>query len=353
MPGGNVYRHSNGKWVQLAENNVAIPRFEVGRLEAQVTPAPPPATNQGVFFGHFDDRNRTGWGAGWNQFDQHMADQAGISRPVSTFIHGYSGATMPNTFQSSSVASAEAMGLGAMLNVKWDWNQAANGGLDSRIVSFFNSWPVSVPGMVTLNHEPENDGPSPANPSNAAYVTWANANAPIWKAGLKRFIDVAAPIIRARGLKVKVGGCLMDFSWDTTRWQFWDWWTNITPANINEVTFGIDAYWKHLNSPLRGIDPKPRVNELLAVVRSAGIKSFSFWETAVDRRQRGSETVIGTQESCATWWNSYALFLKSIPEVDFVCYFHTPSGPASGQAWLEGVGAAAYANICMSNRRPG
>ena len=304
------------------------------------------------WFGAFDNRVRPE-GVGYDAFDQILADSVGIQRPVSTFIHGYSGSNLPTSFASSSVASAQSLGIGAMLNTKRPWAELANGNYDADIAALFNSWPASVFGSVTINHEPENDGPSPAAPSNPTYVSWAQANGPIWSAGVNRFIDIAAPIIRSRGLDVKVGGCLMDFSWDTTRWQYWKWWETINPANLDVIEFQIDAYTRTVNgNPPYGYDLMPRIDETLDVARSVGIQFYSLYETALDRRLRnGGQTIVGTDDTLATWWPIYASELSARPEVRMVGYFHTPLGPASEECDLQGVAIPVFANICLSGRR--
>jgi len=350
MPERTVRRHLiGGKWVAKGRGDVITDPVD--------PPVDPPST--GIFWTHYDTRNRAGYGSGFDATDQLLADSIGVGRPLGTFIHGYSGNSHPASFSSSSVSSAASRGIGAMLNTKLDWRSLANGDYDSLIAGFWNSWPTAVHGMVTVNHEPENDGPTPANATNAAYVTWANTNGPIWKAGIARYLSICAPIIRARNLKVRFGGCLMDFSWDviggTVRWPYWDWWNEPEIAdNLDVVTFGIDAYWKHLDNPVRGVSPNARVNELLAVVRSKGIESLSFWETAVDRRLRNGGSnppIIGTNQSLSNWWISYAAFLNTIPEVDYVAYFHIPDGPASQQAYLDGVAVPTFAQICLEGRR--
>lgn len=321
-----------------------------------VTVALPPVSSPKPWFGHVDNRDRGAphAGAGFAPFDAYLKD-ALTSPPagaVGQFIHGYSGNSHPSTFASSAVSTAPALGVGAMLNTKLDWNGLANGTYDSLIAGFFNTWPVDTWGEVTVNHEPENEV-KPASPTNSDWVAWANVNAPIWKTGINRYIDIAAPIIRSRGLNVKVGGVLMDFSWDTTRWQWWNWWDTITPANLGQVVFGADAYVKTVNgSPPVGYDLMPRINTMLAEARSVGITSFSLWETAVDRRERNNGNVlVGTEASTTAWWDNYYQRLQEIPEMRMVCYYHTPGGPASDQAYLTGTSIAKYADICMQGRR--
>ena len=313
---------------------------------------PVSAPNNKPWFGAFDNRARPE-GTGYDAFDQIMADSVGVSRPVSTFMHGYSGSNLPISFASSAVSSAQSLGIGAMLNTKRPWPELANGDYDADIASLFNSWPTNVFGSVTINHEPENDGPSPADPSNPNYLSWAQTNGPLWSAGVNRFINVAAPIIRGRGLDVKVGGCLMGFSWDTTRWQYWNWWDSINPANLDAIEFQIDEYAKTVNgNPPYGYDLMPRIDVMLNVARSVGIQHFSLFETAVDRRLRnGGETIVGDDSTLAAWWPTYASQLSARPEVRMVGYFHTPTGPASAQGYLEGPAVSVYANICLNGRR--
>lgn len=320
------------------------------------------------WFSHIEERNRgtagTNAATWYDALDAVLA--ANLDDPpdhVGTFIHGYSGSNLPASFSSSSVAGAQSRGVGAMLNVKRPWSGLANGDYDDDIEAFFESWPVGVFGSVTMNHEPENDNPSGAsNPSDPAYVSWANTNAPIWKDGLNRFIDVAAPIIRARGLDVKVGGCLMDFSWDNTRWQWWDWWEDVTPGNINEVAFQVDAYWRANNDgTLR--DFRPRMETLLDVCRSANIPHFELWETNVSRANAygSGATIVASVSAMTAWWQDYAAYLHQQPEVRMVCEYHLPTGFASQNSWLPGSSGAnnsggtleAFANICVNGNRRG
>lgn len=326
-----------------------------GRIGSQPDPDPLP------WYGIIDNRFTEA------QTDQRLADSIGVTgQRVGTFARGYSGSNLPTTFASTSVAHAATIAAstpsgtyGAMLNVKRpDWGALAAGSYDGAIASLMNSWPTNIYGEVTINHEPENDGPAPANRTNPTYVTWAEANGPIFCQGVRRFIDVAAPIIRARGLDLKVGTTLMDFSWDniggTKRWVDWAWWEGINPANINEVSFGIDAYVKTVNgTPPYGYNLLPRIVETLQHARDVGITSYSLYETAVDRRERNNgDVLVGNDASIAAWIPTYVAGLNALPEIRMVCHFHTPGGPASDQAYLEGPGLAAWANACMSGRRP-
>lgn len=311
------------------------------------------------WYGHIDERVGL---ANFTGFEGLLkgAMASPPSGPVGTFMHGYSGSSTPSSFQTSAVKDAPSLGVGAMLNIKnnGDWGGAMNGAYDSQWANVFETWPVGTFGEVTWEHEPENNmdaslgGQSPSNPN---WVSWANTNAPKWRAGLVRFISVAAPIIRRRGLDVKVGGCLMDFSWDTTRWQWWQWWDQVAPADIGQVAFQADVYAK-TDNPTSGPkvhDLMPRVNTMLAEARSVGIGSMSFWETALDRRLRnGGNTLVGTEASTTAGWDAYYKGLQTIPEMRMICYYHTPGGPASDQAFLTGASITKYADICMQGRRP-
>lgn len=324
----------------------------------------PPTFTPEPYFSHIDERNR-GTGVGYLPFDTILRTAIGGSGRVGTFIHGYSGSSLPANFEASSVATANDLGIGAMLNVKRPWTALAAGTYDAAIATFFNSWPVGTPGSVTINHEPENDtengGPGVNNPATPGWIAWATTNGQIWKDGINRFIDVAAPIIRSRGLNVKVGGCLMAFSWDTTSWSYWNWWDEITPANINEVSFQTDIYARH-NADGTSRSLTSRRATLLAEARSVGIGSYEEYETNIDRRKAFSTgaTITGTEATCTAWWNANATELTSIPEARMICAYHTPGGPASDQAWFMGTNGAgntggeiaAYANICANGRQP-
>lgn len=315
----------------------------------------------GTWWSHYDQQARAGQppdsNPNFDAFEWAMKDRMANppTEPIGTFIRGYSGSNFPSTFQASSVSSAPSRGVGAMLNVKRpDWQGLANGDYDSTITSFFNSWPVGTFGSFTINHEPENDGPTPANPANPTYVSWASVNGPIWSQGIARTIAVAAPIIRNRGLDVKLGGCLMDFSWDTTRWQYWDWWNYVDPQYLDVVEFQLDAYAKTTNgNPPVGYDLIPRIMECYQHGLDAGINHLSLFETAVDRRERhGGDNMVGTDESVATWWESYGPAIEAIPGARMIGYFSIPTGPASGQAGIMGRGLDVFASICLNGRRP-
>lgn len=335
-----------------------------GRRRLGPAPALPssPGIGSSVYYGLWHGTSV----ASTDEMDGQMAASVGVERPVSTFRRGYSGSGHPATFAASTVADALTYAaatssgrFGAMLNTKFtDWPGLASGAYDSVIAGFYNSWPENIYGVVTINHEPENDGPTPANRTNPTYVAWAEANGPVYCTGVRRYIDVAAPIIRARGLDLKVGGCLMDFSWDviegTQRVVDWRWWNGLAAANINQVDFGIDAYVKTVNgTPPVGYTLVPRLNECLAAARGAGIKSFSLYETALDRRERfNGNNLVGNDATLADWIPGYATFLESVPEVRLVCWFHTPGGPASDQAYLAGPAIPAWATVCMEGKRP-
>lgn len=304
---------------------------------------------------HHDGQVRPGYASTFDGFEQALQDATGHLGPIGTFIHGYSGSNFPSTFQASTVASAPSRGIGAMLNVKQsDWQALVNGDYDSTIQSFFNSWPVETFGSFTINHEPENDGPSPASPSNPAYVSWASVQGPIWSQGIAHTIAVAAPIIRSRGLDVKLGGCLMDFSWDTTRWQYWDWWNYVDLQYLDVVEFQLDAYTKTVNgTPPRHDNLLPRLVQSVSHARAVGIQYFSLFETANDRRERNNgDNMVGNDESVAVFWEEYFPALKAqIPETRMVGYFSIPTGPASGQAGIMARGLEVFGNACLNGRR--
>lgn len=337
----------------------------------------PPPTVDKPWFSHIDERARGGNTYGVGDFDWFPQNEtilkAQLTSPpafVGQFFHGYSGDSIPTSFATSTVAPAEAMGIGAMLNTKrTNWTALANGNYDQNIRDLFNSWPVSVYGSVTINHEPENDtvygGPGSYNPATSGWVAWADAYAPIWKNGINRFIDVAAPIIRSRGLDVKVGACLMDGSWDVGGQQWWNWWDELTPANINEVAYMIDLYYRHSTAGVAQTVAS-KLDRHLSEMRSVGIKSFELWETNIDRRSSLSKAdapITGTEATCTAFWKTFATRLMAEPETRMVCEYHIPTGPASSQGWLMGAGAVsggnnnsggtlkAFADICMAGKR--
>lgn len=353
------------------------------RSDAQVippTPPPPPTTLP--WYGNIEEnRDRLGTNPSttfgwWQQMNTVLRNQVTSPPPnVSTFMHGYSNSSLPATFDSSAVANADNQGIGAMLNVKRPWAGLASGAYNADIIGFFNSWPVGTFGSVTINHEPENDAPLPSTeaqaPSNPNWVAWANANAQIWKDGVNQFISVAAPVIRARGLNVTVGGCLMDFSWDTQRYTWWNWWDELDPANLDVAAFQIDAYW-HANSNGTMRDFRPRMSQLLSEARSVGIQHFELFETNFSRAASyGGAPIVATAATQAQAWRDFAAYLNATPEVRMVSEFHlgptatTSGGFASQDAWLAGSDATsggannlggaldAYADIALAGNRTG
>lgn len=361
--------------------NGVMKRIRDGSTSEVSVPPPPPPPATAPWYGNVEEKrdrlgtapaNVTEW---WQQMNTVLRSQVASPPPnVSTFMHGYSGSALPATFQVSSVKNADTIGIGAMLNVKRPWAGLAAGAYNADIVGFFNSWPVGTFGSVTINHEPENDGPSPASPSNSAWVTWANANGPIWRDGVNQFIDLAAPIIRARGLDVKVGGCLMDFSWDPNtpqRFTWFNWWDETTPANRDVVSFMVDAYW-HANSNGTMRDHTPRMTQVLSEARSVGITSLDLFETNFSRAAAyGGSPIVASAATQAAAWQRFATYLNGIPEIRMVSEFHlgpsgtTPGGFASQDAWLAGsdsvnggannLGGAldAYADIALAGNRTG
>ncbi len=318
------------------------------------------ATGAGVWWGHHDyrDRGAPHPGTGFAPFDAYLSDELTAPKPdpVGAILHLYSGSSYPASFAASAVSDAPGLGAAAMLNTKvTDWAGLANGDYDADLTNLFQTWPVDLPGNVTLNHEPENDGPTPANPSNPSYVSWAEVNGPIFCDGIRHWIDLVAPIIRSRGLDVKIGGCLMGFSWDSTRWEYWKWWEGITPTNLGEVDFGVDAYAKTdvVSGDPVGHSLLPRINEVLVPMRAAGIGSMSIYETAVSIYERNNgDVVVGNDDSNAAWWDQFYRDMQAIPETRMVCYFHIPTGPASAAAYLENAALTKFAEICAQGRRP-
>ena len=325
-----------------------------------------PSTPGLLAFGHADTNSRPGYPAGvgnparHDAFDTLLADVAGVARPIAAFMRGYSGLNWPATFAETAVAAAPARGTGAVLNVKtptWqEWADLANGDWDDHIRTFFESWPVEVFGSLTVNHEPKNDYEAvrPFNMRNPAYVEWAQIWAPIWCQGIARVIEIAAPIIRARSLDVKIGGCLMEYSWNSyvsPRWKLWDWWNYVDPQYHDVTEFQIDIYAQFSGSPPVGDDLVARLQNCMKSARTAGIYWWSILETAISRTERhGGNTELGTYEDQALWWEDYAARLAEIPGGRTVTYFSLPGEPLN--SYLEGPGLEVLADLCLNGRRP-
>lgn len=325
-------------------------------------PSAPPAFS-------FTDRNaRPGIPAstanpeGHTGYDQILADAAGVSTPVGTFMRGYSGFTFPKTFQETTVRWADDLGIGAVLNTKIPtvdgWRGLANGSWDEHIATFFNSWPQHVFGSFTINHEPENDGGDaykPHRPQNPKWVEWANVWGPIWCRGIERVIRVAAPIIRARGLNVGIGGNLMEYSWNSyvaPRWMLWNWWDYVHPDFYDVAEFQINIYANFVNTmPPVGADLIPRLLTTLAAPRSAGLHRWSILESAISRSEHnGGGTLLGTYEGQAEWLEDFIPRVSAIPGGRTYTYFSTPGAPVASD--LQGRALEVYANACLNGTRP-
>ncbi len=319
-----------------------------------------------VAFSHVDSNARPGRPA-WQanparhvDFDNILAARAGVSGPIGAFIRGYSGFTWPATFAATTVSAAPTLGIGAVLNVKtpsWqDWESLANGGWDSHIRTFFESWPVETFGSLTINHEPENDYEAvrPFNLRNPAYVAWAQVWGPIWSRSIARVIQVAAPIIRARGLDVKIGGCLMEYSWNSyvsPRWKLWDWWNYVDPQYHDVTEFQIDIYATFAGSPPVGGDLIPRMERCMKSARTAGVYWWSILETAISRTEtNGGDTPLGTYEDQAVWWEDFGPRVAAIPGGRTVAYFSVPDSPKGSD--LQDRGLDVLADLCLTGRRP-
>lgn len=319
-----------------------------------------------VGFTHVDSNARPGrpaWQANpirHTSFDDILAASVGVPGPIGCCMRGYSGFTWPATFGETTVSAAPSLGVGAVLNVKtptWqEWADVANGDWDDHIRTFFESWPVGTFGSLTINHEPENDNEAvrPFNLRNPAYVEWAMVWGPIWSQSIARIIHVAAPIIRSRGLDVKIGGCLMEYSWHKytgPRWPFWNWWDYVDPQDHDVTEFQIDIYASFRGSPPVGDDLIPRFLNCVKPARAAGIYWWSILETAISRTETdGGDTVLGTYEDQAVWWENFGPRVSVIPGGRTVAYFSVPDAPKGAD--LQERGLEVLADLCLTGRRP-
>jgi hypothetical protein len=297
------------------------------------------AGSAGIYYGGWDNvRAQQG-------LDDALADSIAHAQPLMMFSRGYSGASHPSTFASSSVSNAASWNNGAMLNTKFpNIDALVSGTYDNQIRGFYNSWPVGVRGWVCINHEFGNDGRS--------------AEAAVYRASTAHYIHVAAEVIRDRGLDVGVGGCGMQFDWEPQtgpRWPLYAWWQEVDPIDLPQTVFGLDIYAKHLTNPLRGEDIINDPEGLLAIfdeARTWGITRFAIFETALDKRRRNFQTqIIGTDASIADWIPWYASELEVVQGLEAVCYFHSDVGPASQYAQLNGVALPAYATVVANGAR--
>jgi hypothetical protein len=296
---------------------------------ATVGPAAPTVT-----FGSWDNER------GQDGMESAMKTSISFSGQLNGFQRGYSGNAHPDLFANSAIAQATSWNNAGMLNTKLDWATLAGGGYDSLITGFYNSWPAAVRGWVTINHEPENDG----NTDSASYI-----------AGVARYVSVAASRIRARGLAVGVGGCLMGFSWapGSTAWQTWKWWEAIAAVDRPQTVFMLDQYAKTLpGPPIVGEDIASGLPAIFQPARDSGITRFALLETALDRRRKNhSDQIIGTDQTIADWLPGFATALAAIPGLEAVCHFHSATGPASQYAQLNTVALPVWAGIVRDGRR--
>lgn len=304
-------------------------------------------SDPGMFLGTWDGaRGQAG-------VETAMVNAVGWSRPpaLNTFARGYSGSTMPGshptTFAGTSVANAASTwNARAMLNMKLpDIATLDAGGYDSLIEDFWASWPVEVTGWVFINHEFGNDDRA--------------SEAAIYRSSTARYVHVAAPVIRSRGLNAGVGGLNMQFDWAAQtgpRWPTYAWWRNLDPGDGDVAVFGLDIYAKHLTNPVRGEDIVNGTEGLLAiwdtVQAESPIRRIIIGETALDKRRRNfSEQIIGDDDTIAAWIPGYVDQLDAVPGLEAVCYFHAPSGPASQYAQLQGAALTTWSTEVAGCRR--
>lgn len=292
---------------------------------------------------------------------------------VISSLRGYSGFAWPETFQDTTVALADTMGLGAVLNVKtphWtEWRDVALGKWDDHIARFFNTWPPHVWGSFTCAHEPENDvtanevpGVRPYNTMNPIYTEWAKIWGRWWSLAQAQIIKVAAPIIRSRNLDVKIGGCLMEYSWDKYagyRKHYWRWWDYVHPDFHDVTEFQIDNYGDFRSNNDEDADEPLYVPDMFDQFMNTymdawvvGIHSWSILETAVSRRVKYTG---GLEE--ATWQQQndvvmdYLTKLQNIGGGRTVTYFANTDAPPTAE--LRGPGLVNFANLALNGNHSG
>ena len=265
--------------------------------------------------------------------DTEMAALVGRPRTVNGFRRGYTSGGHPVSFADSPVRWAESTwGHAAMLNTKnhGDYDTALAGGFDDLWAGYWRSVPVGVRLWQTWQHEPEND---------------RGIDADKWCRAVGRYVNVAAPIIRERGLDAGVGGLLMGYTKPAEVQSRWAWWEHVDPENLPQTVFMVDQYAKHL-TPDKGEDLAAMLEERFDIGRAAGITRFVVGETAIslEKRNAGGQ-LIGSPESQAAWLRWQVPKWRQIDGLEAVCYFHTQRGPASKNARLSGPSLGAWAEF--------
>ena len=185
-----------------------------GLVEAiDVDPVPEP--KRPVVLGTWDHSRSVD---GVTGVDTEMAALVGRPRTVNGFRRGYTSGGHPVSFADSPVRWAESTwGHAAMLNTKnhGDYDTALAGGFDDLWAGYWRSVPVGVRLWQTWQHEPEND---------------RGIDADKWCRAVGRYVNVAAPIIRERGLDAGVGGLLMGYTKPAEVRSRWAWWEHVDPG---------------------------------------------------------------------------------------------------------------------------
>lgn len=250
--------------------------------------------------------------------DSAMSTQAGLPRPVSNIMRCY--LQSHPTSWDAPLNSCSQFNNRILTNINgFNLTTLLAGGLDSQITSWFNSIPSNVTIYITPYHEPENDGRDAAQ----------------WRASVRYYINLVAPLFRARGMKGGVGGLLMGVTFAKAELPDWAWWrSGINAENLPQVVGMVDAYNKFL-TPTEPESIAAMVTPMFNEMRGYGITRFAIGETAISLEKRNSGgLIIGDAAGQELWVTREVPLLRLIPGLEVALYFHTETGPASSNAKL-------------------
>lgn len=249
---------------------------------------------------------------GAGALDERLANRVGRSTPFLKGEHTYSGNNFPSTFSTSNARFGQAYGYPiSILNVKCDWTQLSNGGMDDHITNFVNSIPAGHVVYLIINHEPENDG----NPAGSG----------VWRSGQARAANLIASLNDPRCIYAV---CHMTYTWKAASGRNPEDWNptgGMTTAALNRAVFAPDGYTTVRNSSGTTIDTM--ASEFTAPFAAA--QAWGFSKFAISEHSMNND--IGAPTSaCVNWWNSDHLpYLRSINNLVYYA-FYNHTGPASG-----------------------
>jgi hypothetical protein len=290
---------------------------------------PPP--NGDVLLGYWDELRGSGNQGANSGVDIAMANALGDPRPISQFMRGYTAQSQPSSWTGNPVEQSASYQNCGMVNFGCgsDYTGYMNGNYDAATTNFYNSVPTSIKLYTTFQHEPEND--SGINPT-------------VWAQAVGRYINFVAPIYRARGLQGGVGGLLMGTTMTTEAISnTWNWWKYVLPINLPQTVFMLDDYAKFL-TPTTTEDLIPGWIRQFGYARDEGVTRFGIGETgiSIEKRNAGGQ-IIGDNAGQEAWIRKEVPLFRAIDGLEFVTYFHKPTGPASKNDELNGSALLAWA----------